>query len=164
MLKDTKNHKKLRDVVKKVIAFMTLGIDVSALFSEMSMLSFTNDIISKKMIYLYLTTYSETNPELALMAINSFVKDCQNENPLIRAYALRSLCSLRFAGAIDYLQTQILLMLNDYDAHVRKTAIMGIVKMYHINPTFVEENDLSNVLYNMLKDPVPAVVVNALVA
>lgn len=37
MLKDTKSHKKLPDVVKKVIAFMTLGIDVSELFSEMSM-------------------------------------------------------------------------------------------------------------------------------
>jgi len=63
MLKDQKNHKKLRDVVKKVIAFMTLGIDVSSLFSEMCMLSFTEDIITKKMIYLYLTTYSESNSE-----------------------------------------------------------------------------------------------------
>lgn len=37
MLKDTRNHSKLKDVVRKVIAFMTLGIDVSGLFTEMSM-------------------------------------------------------------------------------------------------------------------------------
>jgi vesicle coat complex subunit len=40
MLKDTKNHAKLKDVVRKVIAFMTLGIDVSSLFTEMSMVTF----------------------------------------------------------------------------------------------------------------------------
>lgn len=39
MLNGTKNHSRLSDVVRKVIAFMTLGIDVSSLFSEMSMVS-----------------------------------------------------------------------------------------------------------------------------
>jgi AP-4 complex subunit beta-1 len=33
---------------------MTLGVDVSKLFGEMCMASFTNDLITKKMIYLYL--------------------------------------------------------------------------------------------------------------
>ena len=56
------------------------------------------------MIYLYLTNYAESNSELALMAINSFLKDCKNDNATIRAYALRSLCSLRFSGAIDHCQ------------------------------------------------------------
>ena len=39
MISDTKQHSKLPDVVKKVIAFHTLGIDVSDLFSEMSMVN-----------------------------------------------------------------------------------------------------------------------------
>lgn len=37
MLQGTKNHGRLSDVVRKVIAFMTSGIDVSCLFTEMSM-------------------------------------------------------------------------------------------------------------------------------
>lgn len=164
MIKDQKNHKKLRDVVKKVIAFQTQGIDVSALFSEMCMLSYTPDIITKKMIYLYLINYAETNSDLALMAINSFTKDCKNENPTIRACALRSLCSLRFNGAIEYLQPQILEMLNDFDPHVRKTAIMGIIKCHHMNPSFVDDNNITDLLYNMQKDPVPSVATNAVCA
>ena len=40
-----KDDKKKREVVKKVIAYMTLGIDVSRIFSEMCMASYTNDII-----------------------------------------------------------------------------------------------------------------------
>jgi vesicle coat complex subunit len=38
---------------------MTMGIDVSPLFDEMCLVSQVNDIIQKKMIYLYLTNYAE---------------------------------------------------------------------------------------------------------
>jgi len=67
-----KDDKKKREVVKKVIAYMTLGIDVSKLFPEMCMASYTNDLIQKKMIYLYLTTYAESNKDMAFMAISTF--------------------------------------------------------------------------------------------
>lgn len=48
-------------MIKKVIAYMTLGIDVSRLFPEMVKASRTDDLVMKKMIYLYLTTYAEQN-------------------------------------------------------------------------------------------------------
>lgn len=51
MIKDTKNHSKLKDVVRKVIAFMTLGIDVSGLFTEMSMVK---KIEKKIILFLFL--------------------------------------------------------------------------------------------------------------
>ena len=54
-----KDPAKKRDVIKKVIAYMTLGIDVSRLFPEMVKASRTDDLVMKKMIYLYLTTYAE---------------------------------------------------------------------------------------------------------
>jgi AP-4 complex subunit beta-1 len=54
-----KDPVKKRDVIKKVIAYMTLGIDVSRLFPEMVKASRTDDLVMKKMIYLYLTTYAE---------------------------------------------------------------------------------------------------------
>lgn len=52
---------KRRDVIKKVIAYMTLGIDVSRLFPEMVKASMTDDVVMKKMIYLYLINYAEQN-------------------------------------------------------------------------------------------------------
>ena len=62
LLKNTvndKDEKRRREIIKKVIAYMTLGIDVSRLFEEMCLHSYTSDIILKKMIYLYLTNYSD---------------------------------------------------------------------------------------------------------
>lgn len=42
-----------------IIQSIKLGIDVSKIFPEMCMASYTNDMVQKKMIYLYLTTYAE---------------------------------------------------------------------------------------------------------
>ena len=54
-----KDINKRRDVIKKVIAYMTLGIDVSRLYPEMVKASRTDDVVMKKMIYLYLINYAE---------------------------------------------------------------------------------------------------------
>lgn len=56
-----KDINKKRDVIKKVIAYMTLGIDVSRLYPEMVKASRTEDVVMKKMIYLYLINYAEQN-------------------------------------------------------------------------------------------------------
>jgi hypothetical protein len=49
-----KDPKRKRDIIKKVIAYMTLGIDVSRLFTEMMLAIETRDLVIKKMVYLYL--------------------------------------------------------------------------------------------------------------
>jgi len=93
-----KDKNKKRDVIKKVIAYMTLGIDVSRLYPEMVKASRTDDIVSKKMIYLYLTNYAEQNQELSILAINTFLIDIKGVDSKIRGLALRSLCQLKFEG------------------------------------------------------------------
>lgn len=49
-----RDPKRKRDIIKKVIAYMTLGIDVSRLFTEMMLAIETRDLVIKKMVYLYL--------------------------------------------------------------------------------------------------------------
>lgn len=112
---------------------MTLGIDVSRLYPEMVKASRTDDIVMKKMIYLYLINCAEQNQDLAILAINTFLMDCKLPNHRIRGLALRSLCSLRFGGATDYMQAAIQEGLNDADPYVKKTAIVGCIKFYHLS-------------------------------
>lgn len=56
------NKRELNELLKKVITYMTWGVDVSILFTDMCLLSQFDDLLSKKMIYLYLGTYAEVNP------------------------------------------------------------------------------------------------------
>ena len=57
----------------------------------------------KKMLYLFISTYAQANPDLTLLTINLLTKDCRDQDPTIRGLALRSLCQLRVANLIEYL-------------------------------------------------------------
>jgi AP-1 complex subunit beta-1 len=63
-----------KDALKKIIAAMTIGKDVSAVFAEVTSCSQTSDLELKKLVYLYLINYAKSQPELAIMAVNTFVK------------------------------------------------------------------------------------------
>jgi len=64
----------------QVIAYMTLGIDVSKVFSEMVMAASTKDLVQKKMVYHYLCNYAQQKADLAILAINTLQKDCRCDN------------------------------------------------------------------------------------
>ena len=56
----------------------------------------TNDLIQKKLVYLYICNYAESNPALALLTVNTLRKDTQDCSAVVRGLALRSMCSLRY--------------------------------------------------------------------
>lgn len=159
-----KDLNKKRDVIRKVIAYMTLGVDVSRLFTDMVKHSKTDDLVLKKMIYLYLTHYSESNSEIAILAINTFLMDCQSKNPKTRGMALRSLCSLKFDGVLEYLRAPIEKGLLDTDPYVKKTAIVSCIKYFYLNKTEFKKTEFMDHLQRLLTDPDPLVVMNAIEA
>lgn len=53
-----------KDTIQRVIAAMTVGKDVSALFPDVLKNIATHDIKQKKLVYLYLMNYAKTHPEL----------------------------------------------------------------------------------------------------
>ena len=131
------DSKKGREVVRKIIGYMTLGMDASPVFSEMCRASFTNDEVMKKMIYFYLTTYAEDNPELTIMAINTFQKDCKHASSKIRGLALRNLCSFKSADYVNNVLPIIRELLTDFEPYVKKTAIMGLLKVFYYDPATI---------------------------
>jgi len=159
-----KDPQKKKDVIKKVIAYMTLGIDVSRLYPEMVKASRTDDVVTKKMVYLYLINYAQQNQELAILAINTFQMDLKQTNHKIRGLALRSLCSLKFDGVTEYMHNALLESLNDVDPYVKKTAIIGCVKFFHLSKSQFKKTEFLNNLYNLTKDNDPLVVINAIEA
>jgi len=139
---------------------MTLGIDVSRLFTEMILAVEDRDLVIKKMVYLYLTTYAQNNPELSQMCTNTLQKDTSNDDPIIRGLALRSLCSLRVESMMEYVIDPLRRSLGDSNAYVRKTAVMGVLKLHDLNPSIVE--GLVDVVRGMVTDSDTIVVANAI--
>ncbi len=148
-----RDPRRKREVVKKVIAYMTLGFDVSRLFGEMVMASSTSDMIMKKMCYLYLSNYALQNEELATLCINTMTKDCRDSDPLVRGLALRSLSSLRLVSTLEYLMPVLNQGLQDPSAYVRRNAVMAVLKLFDLDKATVRESGMVDQLHRMIMDP-----------
>lgn len=124
----------------------------------------TEDLELKKLVYLYLINYAKTNPELVILAVNTFVKDTTDHNPLIRALAIRTMGCLRVEKIVDYLMDPLKAALVDKDPYVRKTAALCVAKLYDLNPAIAVDNGLVQILQEMLGDGNPMVISNAVAA
>jgi len=91
--------------------------------------------------------------------------DLKGSNPKIRGLALRSLCSLKFADVIEYMIQAIDIGLSDSDPYVKKTAIVGCIKMFHLNKSaFKKQTNYLEQLYELTNDHDALVVINAIEA
>ncbi|OEH73925.1 beta adaptin protein [Cyclospora cayetanensis] len=158
------NKDKKKDAVKRVIAAMTVGKDVSSLFPDVVNCMQTNNIELKKLVYLYVINYAKVQPELAILAVNTFRKDSLDPNPLIRALALRTMGYIRLEAIAEYLVEPLLRCCTDPDPYVRKTAAICIAKLHDIRADMVEAEQLLDVLKKMFADSNPVVVANAVAA
>ncbi|XP_034951491.1 AP-1 complex subunit beta-1 isoform X2 [Chelonus insularis] len=162
-LNNDKKEKK-KEAVKKVIASMTVGKDVSALFPDVVNCMQTDNLELKKLVYLYLMNYAKSQPDMAIMAVNTFVKDCEDPNPLIRALAVRTMGCIRVDKITEYLCEPLRKCLRDEDPYVRKTAAVCVAKLYDINASLVEDLGFLDQLKDLLSDSNPMVVANAVAA
>jgi AP-4 complex subunit beta-1 len=67
----------------------------------------------------------------------------------------------RFKGAYEYFANSLYDSLKDSHPYVRKTAVMALLKVYHLNPKLITEKDIE-ALYELIKDKDSLVVMNTL--
>ena len=161
---------------------MTLGKDVSALFPDVLKNIATADIDQKKLVYLYLMlvgswtfhegavltnfcrNYAKSHPDLCILAVNTFVQDSEDPNPLVRALAIRTMGCIRVDKIVDYMEEPLRKTLKDESPYVRKTAAICVAKLFDINPALCLENGFLETLQELIGDPNPMVVANSVTA
>ncbi|CAF3994056.1 unnamed protein product [Rotaria magnacalcarata] len=159
---DKRERKK--EALKKVIASMTVGKDVSQLFPDVINCMQIDNLELKKLVYLYLMNYAKTQPEMAILAVNTFAKDCNDPNPLIRALAVRTMGCIRVDKITEHLCEPLRKCLKDEDPYVRKTAAVCVAKLFDINQQLVFDQGFLDMLKDLLSDSNPMVVANAVAA
>jgi len=161
---NSQREDKKKEAVKKVIAAMTVGKDVSMLFTDVLNCMQTHHLELKKLVYLYVMNYAKSQPDRAILAVNTFQKDASDPNPLIRALAVRTMGCIRVDKITEYLCEPLRQCLKDSDPYVRKTAAVCVAKLYDINPELVEGQGFLDILNDLLSDSNPMVVANAVAA
>ncbi|CAI0653584.1 unnamed protein product [Colletotrichum noveboracense] len=156
-----------KESIQKTIMAMTLGKDVSALFPDVLKNIATGDLDQKKLVYLYLMghrNYAKSHPDLCILAVNTFVQDSEDPNPLIRALAIRTMGCIRVDKMVDYMEEPLRKTLRDESPYVRKTAAICVAKLFDLNPTMCIENGFLESLQELIGDPNPMVVANSVQA
>lgn len=123
----------------------------------------STDLEVKKLIYLYIINYAKSQPELAILAINSFRNDAMDKNnPFVRALAIRTMGCIRVKEISEYLTDSLRRGLKDEDSYVRKTAVLTVAKLYDVSPEMVEGQGFIELLIESVEDGNAMVVSNAL--
>ncbi|KAJ3126526.1 AP-2 complex subunit beta [Nowakowskiella sp. JEL0407] len=158
--KDSK-HQKKKVVLKKIVANMTMGNDMSPLFHDVITCMQLPPLEIKKMVYLYMINYARQKPDMAAVAINSFVRDVADPNPLIRALAIRTMGYINVDKITESLIAPLRHSLKDKDPYVAKTAAICVGKLYFHDRNIVESEGLIDPLLELVYHDNPTVVANA---
>ncbi|KAG1756829.1 adaptin N terminal region-domain-containing protein [Suillus paluster] len=159
-----KKYQKRKTVLKKIVANITMGNDMSPLFHDVIQCIGTPLLEIKKMVYLFLVSYGRSKPDQIHLVIPSFLQDCNDRNPLIRALAIRTMSYIPIPVVTEALNDQLRHCLKDRDPYVRKTAAICVAKVYTADPRKAERKGFVELLRDMLIDDNATVVSNAVAA
>ncbi|KAJ3726001.1 adaptin N terminal region-domain-containing protein [Lentinula raphanica] len=163
---ETKDKKfvKRKTVLKKIVANITMGTDMSPLFPDVVQCLGTPLLEIKKMVYLFLVSYGRSKPDQIHLVIPNFLQDCNDRNPLIRALAIRTMSYIPIPVVTEALSDNLRHALKDRDPYVRKTAAICVAKLYSADPRKAERGGFVELLRDLMLDSNATVVANAVAA
>jgi AP-3 complex subunit beta len=104
----------------------------------------------KKLVYIYLLQHAEHEPDTALLSINTIQKSLTDQNPQLRALALRVMSGIRVPVISQIVSLGIKRGAGDMSPYVRRAAALAIPKCYALDPN--TEPQLLDYLSTLLGD------------
>ncbi|CAK7325702.1 unnamed protein product [Dovyalis caffra] len=156
-LLDSKFDSEKCEALKRLLALIAQGFDVSNFFPQVVKNVASQSLEVKKLVYLYLLHYAEKRPNEALLSINSFQKDLGDTNPLVRAWALRTMAGIRLHVIAPLLLVAVGKCAKDPVVYVRKCAANALPKFHDLR---LEEHSstIEEIVGTLLSDISPGVI------
>ncbi|KAL9226602.1 hypothetical protein vseg_002394 [Gypsophila vaccaria] len=156
-LLDSKFDSEKCEALKRLLALIAQGLDVSNFFPQVVKNVASHSLEVKKLVYVYLLHYAEKRPNEALLSINYFQKDLGDTNPLVRAWALRTMAGIRLHVIAPIVIAAVTKCSRDPSVYVRKCAASALPKL---NDLRLEENAsaIEEIIEILLNDHSPGVV------
>ncbi|RCV29251.1 hypothetical protein SETIT_5G469000v2 [Setaria italica] len=150
------------DALKRLLALIAQGVDVAHLFPQVVKNVASQSLEVKKLVYLYLLHYADKRQNEALLSINIFQKDLSDINPLVRAWALRTMAGIRLHVVAPLVLVAVKKCARDPSAYVRKCAAYALSKLCDLLPD--QATTLQEIVDILFDDNSPGVVGAAAVA
>jgi len=149
-LLDSRSDRDILDGLRRVIALIYQNKPGLPYFSSVVKNVANPNIEVKKLVYIYLLHYAESDPDLALLSVNAIQKSLTDTNPQVRALALRTMSGMRVPVISQIVSLAIKRGVSDMSPHVRKAAALAIPKCYNLDPNSLPQ--LHDCLQTLLGD------------
>ncbi|KAH0547650.1 hypothetical protein FGG08_000139 [Glutinoglossum americanum] len=133
-LLDSRNDRDILEGLRKVISMMYRSQPCLPFFSSVVKNVASPNIEIKKLVYIYLLHHAEAEPDLALLSINTIQKSLTDQNPQVRAMALKVMSGIRVPVISQIVSLAIKRGCADMSPYVRKAAALAIPKCYRLDP------------------------------
>ena len=133
-LLDSRSDRDILEGLRRVISMIYQNKPCLPYFSSVVKNVANTNIEVKKLVYIYLLHYAESDPDLALLSVNAIQKSLTDQNPQVRALALRTMSGMRVPVISQIVSLAIKRGISDMSPHVRKAAALAIPKCYRLEP------------------------------
>ncbi|KAK9447206.1 adaptin N terminal region-domain-containing protein [Limtongia smithiae] len=132
-------HEKEKLAGMKAIAnMMSRSEDVTEYFPEIVKNSAAQTLEVRKLVYIYLLRYAERESDLALLSINAIQKSLGDQNPQIRAMAIKVLSGIKVPSIAPIILLAIRKSIVDMSAVVRRASAVAIGNAYELDKSNLE--------------------------
>eukprot|EP01083_Nonionella_stella_P193301 714077_1 len=138
LLDSSSDKQKLR-AMKILTSMISIGRDASSNFADVVKNISSSNSEVKRLVYIYVIHYSEQNPELALLSINSFQKDLGSSSERVRSNALKAISSMRLTVVLPLVLLALKTAISDHSPYVRRTAAHAIPKVFRLDHSLKDE-------------------------
>ncbi|KTW30851.1 hypothetical protein T552_00562 [Pneumocystis carinii B80] len=114
---------------------MSSGIDMSEYFMSVVKNISSSNLDIQKLVYMYIIRYSEYDPDLSLLSINTIQRKLNDKNQIFRGTAIRMLSGIRVPSISKIIISEIKRCIMDMSFYVRKAAAISMVKCYRLDPS-----------------------------
>ncbi|KAH8154852.1 uncharacterized protein LAJ45_01383 [Morchella importuna] len=132
-LLNSRMDREVLDGLRKVISMMSHGTDCSPFFADVVKNVASPNLEIKKLVYIYLLRYAESEPDLALLSINTIQKALTDQSQLVRSMAIRVMAGIRVPVISQIVALGIKRCAADMSPYVRKAAAVAIPKCYRLD-------------------------------
>ena len=157
ILSETKNVNLIIKILKECIIHeiypSQCPANMNYLFSDIIRHMGSNNIIIKRLVYLWLTTYVDKYPERAILVVSMLCRDSTNHsNPFMRGNAMRMLSNINIDRVTEYMMDPIsVAMRNNTNYYITSLCINAIGKGWYHNRELIEERGFIHMLKDVIR-------------
>lgn len=129
-LLESSRDKEREEGLHRILALMAKNRPVSHYFPLVTNCLSSGSLTVRSLVSVYILRQAQSEPDLALMAVNMYQKDLNDSNPAIRAMALRVLTGMNLESIAGLVVISLKRSSRDGNWHVRKMVANCLYQVY----------------------------------